>query len=290
MTALSHRSSVVWSIGLTVLLAWTAGACRNRHEAPTPPEVTTIVVRGSSNVFPLVETWAHGFVAAYPAYRLDVADTGSGEGIEDLLAGRTDVAMSSRPMSAEEASIARERNLDIRETEVARMGIAVIVNASNPVSEMSFGQLADVFSGDAPSWRMFGGPDEPIVIVRKVSGWSPDLFREEILGDRDFAAGAVVVDSKEGVVAEVENRPWAIGFTGLAEALPELDRVSLLRLTNDRSDEDATYALSRPLYFYTVADSASAAPLLEYVLGTEAQEQIQEVGVFAARGADEGER
>jgi ABC-type phosphate transport system substrate-binding protein len=118
-------------------------------------------------------------------------------------------------------------------------------------------------------------------------GTHPDLFRDEILGDRDFAADAVVVDSKEDVVAEVENRPWSIGFTGLAEALPELARVSLLRLTNDRSDEDATYALSRPLYFYTVADSPSAQPLLEFVLGPEVQEQIQDVGVFPARRPDD---
>jgi phosphate transport system substrate-binding protein len=287
MRAPSIPSSVAWSVGLTVLLACSASACQNRQETPSAPEPTTIVVRGSSNVYPLVEAWAPGFSAAYPTYHLDFLDTGSSEGIEDLLAGGADVAMSSRPMTAEEASIARGRDLEIRETEVARMGIAVIVNASNPISEMSFGQLAEVFSGDAPNWRGFGGPDEPIVIVRKVSGWSPDLFRDEILGDRDFAADAVVVDSKEDVVAEVEERPWSIGFTGLAEALPELARVSLIRLTNDRSDEDATYALSRPLYFYTVADSPSAQLLLEYVLGPEVQEQIQDVGVFPARRPDD---
>jgi phosphate transport system substrate-binding protein len=288
MKAPSNRSSLTWFVGLAALFACSASACQSRHEAPSAPDQTTIVVRGSSNVFPLVETWAPGFSAAYPTYRIDVLDTGSDEGIEDLLAGRADVAMSARPMNAEEASIARSRNLEIRETEVSRMGIAVIVNASNPVSEMSFGQLAEVFSGAAPTWRAFGGPDEPIVIVRKVSGWSPDLFRDEILGDRGFAADAVVVDSKEDVVVEVENRPWSIGFTGLAEALPELARVSLIRLTNDRSGEDATYALSRPLYFYTVADSPSAQPFLEYVLGTEAQEQIREVGVFPAHRPGDG--
>jgi phosphate transport system substrate-binding protein len=239
-------------------------------------------------VYPLALKWAPGFSEAFPEYRIDVRDTGSSEGIEDLLAGRADVAMASRPMSAEEASTARARGLDIRETEVARMGIAVIVNASNPVSEMSFRQLAKVFSGDAQNWREVGGSDQPIVVVRKVSGWSPDLFRHEILGGREFVPGAIVVDDKEDVVAEVEIRPWSIGFTGLAQALPAIDRVHLLRLTNDLSDKDATFALSRPLYFYTLADSPIAKPFLKYVLGDEAQQLVLGTGVFPASGHDIG--
>jgi len=40
----------------------------------------------------------------------------------------------------------------------------------------------------------------------------------------------------------------------MPEAIPALDRISLIRLVSGDSDEDSTYALSRPLFFYTTDD------------------------------------
>ena len=108
------------------------------------------------------------------------------------------------------------------------------------------------------------GQTKPITVVRKESGWSPDFFRRRIMGDKDFVAEAVIVDSKEEVVAEVVDRPWSIGVTGMPEAIPALDRLSLLRLVSESSDEDSTYALSRPLFFFTVEGSPSVGHFLEF--------------------------
>ena len=103
------------------------------------------------------------------------------------------------------------------------MGIAVIVNRDNPVSSVTVGKLAEIFSGGVGSWQTVGGPDEPITVVRKTSGWSPDFFRRRIMGDREFVADSVIVDSKQEVVTEVANRIWSIGVTGMTEAIPALD-------------------------------------------------------------------
>ena len=103
------------------------------------------------------------------------------------------------------------------------MGIAVIVNRDNPVSSVTVGKLAEIFSGGIGSWQTVGGPDEPITVVRKTSGWSPDFFRRRITGDRDFVVDSVIVDSKQEVVTEVTSRTWSIGVTGMTEAIPALD-------------------------------------------------------------------
>ncbi|MEX1310281.1 MAG: hypothetical protein AB1Z65_07680 [Candidatus Sulfomarinibacteraceae bacterium] len=66
----------------------------------------------------------------------------------------------------------------------------------------------------------------------------------------------------------------------------ELGRVSLLRLTNDLSEDDATFALGRPLYLYTLADPPSARPLVEHALEAEAQRRIVEIGVYPASETD----
>jgi ABC-type phosphate transport system substrate-binding protein len=126
-------------------------------------------------------------------------------------------------------------------------------------------------------------------VVRKVSGWSPDIFRREVMGDREFVDGGVVVDSKEAVVAEVAARPWAIGFSGLGVALDAQDRVRLVRLVDDESSADATFALNRPLYLYTAGESEALGAFLDFVLGSRAQGMLLETGIFPVRPPESGE-
>jgi phosphate transport system substrate-binding protein len=245
-----------------------------------------IVIRGSNTLQPLVEVWAAAFGQMPEAQSLNIVATGTSEGIGDLLAGHADIAMASRPMSQEELSAARDKGMVIQETIVARMGIAVIVNRGNPVSSISMGALAEIFSGDTRNWQTAGGPDEAIIVVRKDSGWSPDFFRRRVMGDREFIGDSVMVDSKEGVVAEVSGRPWSIGVTGMPEAIPALDRINLIRLVSDGSDEDSTYALSRPLFFFTIDDAPPVQQFLDFVVGERAQEMIMASGLYPAQQAD----
>lgn len=241
-----------------------------------------ITIRGSSTLEPLAESWTAEFQKSVQAHSFDIETSGTSEGIEDLLAGRADIAMASRPLSEDEETAAHENGLSITATVVARMGIAVVVNGKNPVSSVSVDDLAGIFSGEVRNWQRVGGPDEAITVVRKESGWSPDFFRRRIMGDKNFVTEAVIVDSKEEVVAEVADRPWSIGVTGMPEAIPALDRLSLLRLVSKSSDEDSTYALSRPLFFFTVEGSPSVGPFLEFVVSAEAQHLIEATGFYPA--------
>ncbi len=247
---------------------------------------TPITIRGSSNLQPLAVGWANEYRQTTETPPFDIRSGGTSAGIEDLLAGRADIAMASRPLTEEELAVAREKGLSISDTVVARMGIAVVVNGKNPVSSVSAGDLAGIFSGEVRNWKRVGGPDESITVVRKDSGWSPDFFRRRIMGDKDFVADAVMVDSKEGVVAEVSERAWSIGVTGMPEAIPALDRLSLLRLVSESSDEDSTYALSRPLFFFSVEGSPAAGPFLEFVISAEAQHMIEATGFYPAHQKD----
>jgi phosphate transport system substrate-binding protein len=247
---------------------------------------TSLVIRGSSTLQPLVEQWATTFGRQGPAPSFDIEATGTSEGINDLLEGRTDIAMASRPLDQDEIQKARKNGLVVRDTIVARMGIAVVVNRQNQVTTISVDKLAAIFSGDIRNWQGVGGPDESIVVIRKDSGWSPDFFRKRIMGDKAFIQDAVVADSKEDVVAEVSNRRWSIGVTGMPEAIPALDRVGLVRMVDGESQQDSTYALSRPLFFFSVEDSAPINEFLSYVTGKKAQEMIAETGFYPSRQAD----
>lgn len=245
-----------------------------------------IVVGGSSSLRPLAELWADAYGRMPGVSPLNIIATGTSQGIDDLLDGHVDIAMASRPLSPEERTAAREKGVTIRETIVARMGIAVVVHGGNPVSLIAMSPLAKIFSGEIRNWQTVGGPDEPIIVVRKNSGWSPDFFRRRVMGDREFIEDSVMVDSKEGVVAEVSVRPWSIGVTGMPEALPALDQIGLLRLVSDNSGEDSTFALSRPLFFFSIEDLPTVQHFLEFVVGDQAQGLIMETGLYPAQQVD----
>lgn len=249
-------------------------------------EPATLVIRGSSTLLPIVKVWADDFAQQPGTPAFDIAATGSSEGIADLLEGRADISMASRPLKPNELSVASEKGLTIRETVAARMGIAVIVSQDNPVRSVTIGQAAKIFSGEIENWRAVGGPDQPVIVVRKDSGWSPDFFRRRIMGNRDFVEDAVIVDSKEGVVAEVSDRPWSVGVTGLPEAIPALNRIGLLRLESEESELDSTFALSRPLFLFTVEDAPKIEKFLDFVLLDEAQESIVDTGFYPAYQSD----
>jgi len=106
------------------------------------------------------------------------------------------------------------------------------------------------------------------------------------MGDRDFVDDSVMVDSKEGVVAEVSTRTWSIGVTGMPEAIPALDRISLIRLDSDDSDQDSTYALSRPLFLFRIKDTPTIRKFLDFVLTDKSQEMIVDTGFYPAHQAD----
>lgn len=249
-------------------------------------ENAPIVVRGSSTLQPIAEIWADAYGQIAEASSLDIVATGTSEGIEALLTGEADIAMASRPMSQEERAAAHDRGIVIQESIVARMGIAVIVHLDNPVSSIAWTALAEIFSGDVQSWKSVGGPTEPIIVVRKDSGWSPEFFRMRVMENREFVADSVMVDSKEGVVAEVADRPWSVGVTGMPEAIPALDRIRLIRLVGGDSDEDSTYALSRPLFFFSIENSAPTKQFLEFIAGKKAQNMIIDLGLYPARQLD----
>ena len=276
------RSHLLATTIALICLAVSPGFGSDLAGSQTPP----IIIRGSSTLLPVVEIWVDDYKQTTDARDFDIEATGSSEGIEALLAGRADIAMASRPLNEEEMAKAHRSGMAIVETIVARMGIAVVVNRDNPVSGVSVEKLAKVFSGEIRNWKKVGGPDESITVVRKTSGWSPDFFRQRIMGDKEFITEGVIVESKEEVVVVVGKRAWSIGVTGMPEAIPALDKVSLVRLTSETSKVDSTYALSRPLFFYSAEDSPALQAFLDFVSTLEAQDLIVETGLYPAHQSD----
>ena len=95
---------------------------------------------------------------------------GTGTGFSDLLAGKADFWMASRPINAGELTRAGPLGAITapqQEHVIALDGLAIIVHPSNPVSAITVAQVRDVFAGRIRDWADLGGSPGPVSLYAR---------------------------------------------------------------------------------------------------------------------------
>ena len=114
---------------------------------------------------------------------------------------------------------------------IAREPILILVNDSNPVTDLSRAQVRAVFRGDIRNWKQVGGPDEPVVVVTRLHcKQRPGHWKTILPSVRDFRKDRLNVSSAAEMVQHVSDFPGAIGHTGSTWAFNHSDHVKPLRI------------------------------------------------------------
>jgi phosphate transport system substrate-binding protein len=268
------------------LAAFTAAALAGRGAAHAEGTVT---VKGSDTMVVLGQRWAEEFMKKNPKSVIQVTGGGSGTGISALINGTTDVCEASRSMKdAEKKQLAEKAGAPPVETVVAKDGLSVYVNDSNPLSELTMAQLKAIFTGKVASWKEVGGPDAKIIpYSRENSSGTYVFFKEHVLENADYTPRAQAMPGTAAVVNAVAKEKFGIGYGGAAYAkgikvlkIKKDDKAAGI-LPDDKTIKDGTYPLSRPLFFYTRAKpSADIKAFVDWVLGAEGQGIVTKVGYF----------
>ena len=150
----------------------------------------TVTIKGSDTMVILGQRWAEDYMKKNPSTVLQVTGGGSGTGISALINGTTDICASSRAMKPAEKEKLRDRyNNTGVEIPVARDGLAVYVNASSSLTEISIPDLKQIFTGKLTNWKQLGGPDAKIIpYSRENSSGTYVFFKEHVLQGADFTA------------------------------------------------------------------------------------------------------
>jgi phosphate transport system substrate-binding protein len=256
----------------------------------------TIRITGSDTMVNLVQAWAENYKRKRPDVAVQVAGGGSGVGIAGLIDGILDIAASSREIERSEAETAAQHNgVKPSEFRVALDGLAIYTHRSNPIEKISIEELADIYGegGSILKWGQLGvtnsscRSDEIIRVSRQNNSGTYVYFREALLGtSRELKMGSIDQSGSKDVVVLVSRTPCAIGYSGMAYAIPEVKRLVLSRKRGEPgvppSPETAmngTYPLARPLYLYTrEAPTGQVREFLDWVLGEEGQALVNEIG------------
>ena len=106
----------------------------------------TLKIGGSTSVDPLMQRMREAYIALNPDVIIEISGGGSGTGISEATSGMLDIGMSSRDLRESE----KEALTDII---IALDGVAVIVNAANPLTGLALEQVKDIFTGEITRWN-----------------------------------------------------------------------------------------------------------------------------------------
>lgn len=101
-------------------------------------------IGGSTSVAPVMEKLAEKYMELNPDVTIDIQATGSSAGIKAVDGGAVDFGMASRELKEEEQHL--------NALVLARDGIAVIVNNSNPIDDLSMEDIKAIYLGEKTEW------------------------------------------------------------------------------------------------------------------------------------------
>ena len=210
-----------------------------------------LVITGSSTMAPLVAEIGKRFETRHPGVRIDVQTGGSSRGIADVINRVADIGMASRALKSQE--------LHLHGSVIAQDGITIILHRSNPVQELTDGQIRAMYTGGITHWNQVGGPEAPITVVNKAEGRSTlELFLDYFqISNRDIHAHVVIGDNEQGIKT-VAGNPHAIGYVSIGTAQYDATHgipIRLLPLQHIPATiemvREGRFPLSRPLILET---------------------------------------
>ena len=240
----------------------------------------SISMVGSTSMEKFANALSESFMEKYPKVAVTAEFVGSGAGVEAVNNGSADIGNSSRNLKDEEKANGVAENI------VAIDGIAVVVDPSNTVEDLTKQQLSDLYEGKVTNWKDVGGSDAPVVVVGRESGSGTRSAFEELLGLEDLCKYSNELDSTGAVMAKVASTPGSIGYVSL-DVLD--DTVKALKLEGAEPTEEnikaGSYFLSRPFVMATKGDISQqndlVKALFDYIYSEEGTEIVKSVGLIA---------
>lgn len=250
--------------------------------ACAPPSVTHspvyIRICGSSSMASLMDELTAAYAESHPNVTFHTRALNSREGLKAALQGEADIGLVARPLKNVELldSDTGERRLSA--TLIASDGIAVVVNATNPVEGLSLAQLHSIYTGETWDWYDLGGSlGEMAVVTREEGSGTREVFEENVLQGERLTPRAIIMPSTEAVALYVEEHPEAIGYLSAGHGTEGFKVLSIEGVgPSVEALQRGQYLLARPFYLVTPArPAAEVEALTHFMLGRTGQAIVQ---------------
>jgi phosphate transport system substrate-binding protein len=249
-----------------------AGATSGAFPLPkTVASGTTVKIDGSTSMVTINQSLKNGFEKKFPGTKVEAVGNGTDKGIQDLLAGKVEIAAASRPLTIQEQS------QGLKAVTVTQDAIALIVGTGNPFSKgLTSSQVADIFLGKINNWSAVGGSAATIRVINRpaISG-THQAFKEMVLKGANFGTTPNIRTLPRDATTPLIQ---ALGTDGIGYATfaQVANQTKARVLSVDGLTPDASsYPYQRSLYYiYKDPASAGVQAFLGYASSPQGQQAL----------------
>lgn len=239
-----------------------------------------VAVNGSDYVSALVTELGTTYMEGNTGVTINTTATNSNKAIAAAADGKADIALSSRPLKAEEEAVFPS----LKQSLLCRDGLVVAVSKDCPVSTLSLGQIKDIFAGTITNWKEAGGTKTDITVY--AMGADTEIrkrFNEQFIGaqnDSDIAAEAT---DNADMISKVGGDATAIGYLPLSaiKADSNVKAITINAVLPTASNiRSGRYGYVLNYYLITSNPSDAAKAFADYCKGSKAKAAIAAKGLI----------
>ncbi|MBC7872032.1 MAG: phosphate ABC transporter substrate-binding protein [Chitinophagaceae bacterium] len=192
-----------------VALTTTLMSCSARMTPASTPTAPTTALRlyATTAALPLVTGFSTAYSETHPNIRFDIRSGSYQTMLDELLIGETPFFLSNH-LPADSTLWAAPLGQD---------GIAIIVNPSLDVQELTLEQLRGIYEGRITNWETLGGAHQEIVVVSREDGSGTRAgFERLVMGRRSTTANSRIAPSSASMIESVAALPGSIGYVSMS--------------------------------------------------------------------------
>jgi phosphate transport system substrate-binding protein len=256
-----------------------------------------IQIKGSDTMVNLVQILAEEYMGKTPGSAIAVLGGGSGTGITGLINQTCDIADHSREWKQKEIDQAWEKGVNPRFFVVAVDGLSIVVNAKNPLEQLTMAQVGAIYRGEVKNWKAVGGSSLAVSLYGRQSNSGTYVFMQEfVLGNKNYSADMKEMNGNAQIIEGILQDEGAVGYVGVGYLYDENHQIrkgiKVLKISKepngagflptDKSAVDSgAYPISRPLFMATNGKpKGDIAQFLAWIVGPEGQAIVEREGFF----------
>lgn len=195
-------------------------ACNNNASTPTRGEQKLVIDESYTQLF-IAEIEA--FEGFYKDSKFESLYKPEGEVVDDFLKDSCRVIVLSRDLTKQEKDFFTAKKSFPVSTRIAVDALAFITHKDNPIKNLTYNEVRNIFSGNITNWKALGDPAKAIasrdtaltIVFDNVKSCNVRMLKEKILDGKDFPKNIYAVKTNPEVIDYVSKNKNALGIIGV---------------------------------------------------------------------------
>lgn len=243
----------------------------------TVPNGTNVRMEGSTSMVQINQALKFAFEQQFPGTVVNTQAGGTDKGIQGLLAGRTDIAAISRPLTPQETT------QGLVAIPITQDAIAIVVGNTNPFRKgLTQAQTVGIFQGRITNWSAIGGQPATIRVINRppISG-THQAFKELVLKGGQFGTTPNITTLSEDATTPLLRAlgKEGIGYATYAQVANQ--QTARTVAIDGLTPEAANYPYQRTLYYvYKQPATPQVQAFLGYATSPQGKQAIATANQF----------